>query len=249
MAQIALLGDIHSNLPALEACLSHARDVGVDGYAFLGDYVGYGASPDAVLDLIIPMVEAGAPAVQGNHDDMSANFDREMNPSAASAANWTRQQLSHSHRAFLDRLPLTARIDGAPDVLLVHGGADLPEKWHYVTDTASAQRSLDACQDRVVICGHVHSPAIYGAAAGRMVKHVPADGIAIPLLASRRWHVVLGSVGQPRDGNPAASYSVYNTASREITFQRVGYDIDRAACAIREAGLPAGLADRLLVGR
>jgi diadenosine tetraphosphatase ApaH/serine/threonine PP2A family protein phosphatase len=249
MAAIALLGDIHSNLQALEACLSHARGKGVDGFAFLGDYVGYGAQPGAVLDLIMALVEDGAPAVRGNHDDMGANFDRAMNPTAASAANWTRDQLSATHRAFLDSLPYTATLPGADDVLLVHGGADQPEKWHYVTDGDTARRSLDACSARVVICGHVHTPAVYGAGTGRMAGHTPVDGIPIPLMASRRWHVVLGSVGQPRDRNPAASYSIFDTVRHEITFQRVPYDVTKASAAIRAAGLPTGLADRLLVGR
>jgi diadenosine tetraphosphatase ApaH/serine/threonine PP2A family protein phosphatase len=249
MAAIALLGDIHSNQQALEACLDHARRRGVDGFAFLGDYVGYGAAPQAVLNIIMELVAAGAPAVRGNHDDMSANFDKDMNPSAASAANWTRHQLNDEHHAFLENLPLTATLPGADDVLLVHGGADQPEKWHYVTNSDTARRSLDACSARVVICGHVHTPAIYGAATGRMAKHTPVDGIPIPLMASRRWHVVLGSVGQPRDSNPAASYSIYDTVRHEITFQRVPYDVTKASAAIREAGLPVGLADRLFVGR
>jgi diadenosine tetraphosphatase ApaH/serine/threonine PP2A family protein phosphatase len=249
MARHALLSDIHSNLPALEACIDHADEQGVDGFALLGDFVGYGAEPGAVLERLAPLVAAGAPAVRGNHDDMGAAFEREMNPAAATAASWTRDRLSPAQRAFLADLPLTARLADAPDVLLVHASADAPDRWHYVLGPDSARRSLAATDARVVICGHVHTPAIYGAMGEMVSKFTPVDGVAVPLMATRRWQVVLGSVGQPRDGNPAASYAIYDTLRQEITFQRVPYDVRQAAEAIRAAGLPTGLADRLHQGR
>lgn len=244
---IALLSDIHANLQALEACLEDARDKGATRFALLGDYVGYGGDPSPVLERVMALVEAGASAVRGNHDDMAADFDREMNPSAATAAKWTRSQLSAGQRAFLDGLPLSAR-DG--DRLYVHADASDPARWRYVTGAAAAGASLAGTDARVVVCGHVHDPAMYAQTAdGRMARHKPQSGAPIPLLPSRRWHIVLGSVGQPRDGDAAASWAQLDPEGNEITFHRVAYDVAAAAARIRDAGLPEGLASRLFQGR
>jgi diadenosine tetraphosphatase ApaH/serine/threonine PP2A family protein phosphatase len=247
MRVIALFGDIHSNIQALEACLEDAEAHGVTRYVFLGDFVGYGGDPGKVLAKIEAMVSDGAVAVKGNHDDMASDFDREMNETAASAANWTRHQLSKEQQKFLDSLPMLIEDE---DRLYVHADASAPEKWRYVTDCASAQLSLEGTQSRIVVCGHVHQPAIYGLASdGSISRFVPADEAKVPLLSSRRWHVVLPSVGQPRDGNPLAGYGLYDTNSRQLEFRRLPYDIDGAAASIRAAGLPGRLADRLHVGR
>lgn len=247
MRVIALFGDIHSNIQALEACLEDAEAHGVTRHVFLGDFVGYGGDPGKVLAKIEALVSDGAVAVKGNHDDMASDFDREMNETAASAANWTRSQLSRDQQAFLDALPMLVEDE---DRLYVHADASAPEKWRYVTDCASAQLSLEGTQSRIVICGHVHQPAIYGQASdGSISRFVPGDEAKVPLLSSRRWHVVLPSVGQPRDGNPLAGYGLYDPVSRQLEFRRLPYDIDGAAASIRAAGLPGRLADRLHVGR
>jgi diadenosine tetraphosphatase ApaH/serine/threonine PP2A family protein phosphatase len=244
---IALLSDIHSNLQAFEACLDDARMQGATRYVFLGDFVGYGGDPDAVLNLIQTLCKNGALAVKGNHDDMACDFDREMNPSAARAAKWTREQLTFDQRAFLDNLPLTLTED---DRQYVHADASAPEKWRYVTDGACAKDSLDGCQARIVFCGHVHQPALYSLSnSDTITKFVPEDDCAVPLLKSRRWQVVVPSVGQPRDGNPLSGYALFNPETCDITFRRIPYDIDTAAARIKEAGLPQGLADRLHKGR
>lgn len=246
MARIALLSDIHSNLPALEACVEAAEEAGADRFVLLGDYVGYGGDPGRVLDRVMELVGAGAVAIRGNHDDMGANFDAEMTELAASAANWTRRQLAPDQLAFLDALPMSVEED---DRLYVHGDASDPAAWHYVTGPSSAATSLSATRARVTFSGHVHRPAIFADGAGRLpLRHTPAPGIPVPLLPSRRWHVVLGAVGQPRDGDPDASWALYDTASGEITFERTVYDIDAAASAILAAGLPTGLARRLYLG-
>lgn len=244
---IALLGDIHSNLQALDACLNDAAGNGATCHVFLGDFVGYGGDPDAVLDIVQAMCSGGALAVKGNHDDMACDFDREMNPSAARAAKWTREQLTFDQRSFLDGLPLTLTED---DRQYVHADASAPAKWRYVTDSACAKDSLDASAARIIICGHVHQHALYSLSAGeKMTRFVPEDDCPVPLLKSRRWHVVLPSVGQPRDGNPLSGYALLDPQSCEITFRRIPYDIDAAAARIKAAGLPTGLADRLHKGR
>jgi diadenosine tetraphosphatase ApaH/serine/threonine PP2A family protein phosphatase len=244
---IALLGDIHSNLQALTACLDDAGEQNVSKFVFLGDYVGYGGDPVAVLTLIQGLCASGAIAVKGNHDDMACDFDRLMNPSAACAARWTREQLSPHWRAFLDAMPLEVKDE---DRHYVHADTTAPEKWRYVTDMASARDSLSASDRRIVFCGHVHQPALYAMNQdGAVSSFVPEEDCVVPLIKSRRWHVVIPSVGQPRDGNPLAGYALYNPQSAEISFRRVPYDIEAAAGAITAAGLPVGLANRLHKGR
>jgi diadenosine tetraphosphatase ApaH/serine/threonine PP2A family protein phosphatase len=247
MALIAFLTDIHSNLPALEACIAAAEEAGAERFVLLGDFVGYGGQPGAVLDRVMELVRDGAIAVRGNHDDMTADFDREMNPVAASAANWTRAQLTSVQRAFLDALPY--RIEDG-ERLYVHADASEPRAWKYVTGPMSAATSLRGCDARVTFCGHVHQPALYAALPDSPpVHHTPLTGVPVPLIRSRRWHVVLGAVGQPRDGDPDASWALYDTKTDEITFERAEYDVDAAAAAIHAAGLPPGLARRLYEGR
>jgi diadenosine tetraphosphatase ApaH/serine/threonine PP2A family protein phosphatase len=244
---IALFGDIHSNLQAFQACLDDAQCQGATRYVFLGDFVGYGGDPDAVLDIVQSMCAGGALAVKGNHDDMASDFDRDMNPSAARAAKWTRTQLSAHQRQFLDGLPMTLREE---DRLYVHADASAPEKWRYVTDNDCARDSLEATEARIVFCGHVHQPAIYCLSnKDKITRFVPEHDCPVPLMKSRRWHVVLPSVGQPRDENPLSGYALFNQANCEITFRRIPYDIDTAALRIIEAGLPTGLASRLHKGR
>jgi predicted phosphodiesterase len=244
---IALLGDIHSNLQALEACLDDAAGHGVTRTVFLGDFVGYGGDPDAVLAIVQDMCAKGALAVKGNHDDMNSDFDRDMTTNAASAAKWTRGQLKPDQRIFLDALPMTITES---DRLYVHADASAPAKWRYVTDTACARDSLDGTDARIVICGHVHQPAIYSLSSDdKMTRFVPEHDCPVPLLKSRRWHIVLPSVGQPRDENPLSGYALFNEDTCEITFRRIPYDIEAAAAKICEMGLPVGLANRLHKGR
>jgi diadenosine tetraphosphatase ApaH/serine/threonine PP2A family protein phosphatase len=215
---IALIADIHANLQAFEACLEDAASQGARRYVFLGDYVGYGGNPAAVLDIVQDMCAHGGVAIKGNHDDMAADFDRLMNHNAASAAKWTRTQLNAEHRAFLDTLPMTIVEE---DRLYVHGDATAPEKWRYVTDCDTARDSLMAAEDaRLIFCGHVHQPQVFG----------------------------IGRDGQPRDGSTLTGYGLFDPKTNEFTLRRLPYDIDSAALAIINADLPIGLANRLYKG-
>jgi diadenosine tetraphosphatase ApaH/serine/threonine PP2A family protein phosphatase len=243
---IALLSDIHANLQALEACLDDAANQGVSRFVLLGDYVGYGGDPVAVLDRVQDLVEDGALAIKGNHDDMSCDFSRQMNPTAASAANWTREQLSPAQHDFLDSLPMSLRED---DRLYVHSEASAPAKWRYVTDCDTARLSLAGDEARIIFGGHVHQPTIYSLGRDdKMTKFKPTDGDVVPLLSSRRWQVVIPSVGQPRDGNPLSGYALFDTKTDDLMIRRVPYDIDAAATQIMTSDLPAGLASRLYRG-
>jgi predicted phosphodiesterase len=245
--RIALISDIHANLPALEACLMAAERLEAERFVFLGDFVGYGPDPEAVINRVRPLVEAGAIAVIGNHDIAVLKPSRGMNATAAQLIDWTRKQLGESAVSFLAGLPFEVR---SGDLLFVHSDASDPAAWHYVTDAEAARASLSACAAQVTFCGHVHVPAIYClSATGKVISHAPVQGIATPLAMQRKWLAVLGSAGQPRDGNPAASFAVYDTDAHTLTYHRAPYDVESVSQRIRALGLPDSLAERLLKGR
>ena len=245
--RIALFADIHANRQAFGACLAHARASGAERHVLLGDYVGYGADPEWTVRTVMELVAGGAVAVQGNHDSAVNNPRVQMNEEATAAITWTRGQLGAAERAFLAGLPLRHEEPGR---LFVHAEASHPERWDYVIDVADAGRSLQATSAHLTVCGHIHRPAIYSmSTVGKMTAFTPVADVPIKLLPGRQWLAVLGSVGQPRDGNPAACYAMLDTITGEISYRRVPYDIAEAAARIRAQGLPGWLADRLRVGR
>jgi diadenosine tetraphosphatase ApaH/serine/threonine PP2A family protein phosphatase len=245
--RLAVFTDIHANRQAIGACLDFARAQGAERTIFLGDYVGYGADPEWTVDVVMDLVERGAIAVRGNHDSAIGTPTISMNAEAQTAIEWTRGRLGATQRRFLAELPLMLQED---DRLYVHSEASNPPRWRYVQDAEDAARSIVATQAQVTFCGHIHQPTLYSMSpAAKMTGFVPRSGIPVQLLPGRRWLAVLGSVGQPRDGDPAASFAMFDTNSREITYCRVPYDVETAARRIRQNGLPLWLADRLLVGR
>jgi diadenosine tetraphosphatase ApaH/serine/threonine PP2A family protein phosphatase len=242
---IAILSDIHANREALDACLAHAQRFAADRYIFLGDYVGYGADPGYVAEVVQDFVARGAVALRGNHDDAVIGSAARMNEVARAAIEWTRRQLNDDHRRFLTELPF---VHEESDRLFVHANAVAPERWAYVTNRLEAARSLAATRCRSVFCGHLHVPGVYHMAPnGLLGEFTPMAG-AISLLPERRWLAVLGAVGQPRDRNPDACYALLDDGENELTYVRVAYDAARAAEKILDAGLPPALAARLLQG-
>jgi len=243
---IALFADIHANRQAFTACLAQARSNGADRMVLLGDYVGYGGDPDWAMDTIMGLVEDGALAVLGNHDSAIGNPREQMNIEAQVVIEWTRGMLGVTQRQFLASLPLT-RSEAAR--LYVHADASSPKSWTYVTGIAEAARSITATPAHITFCGHIHRPALYSmSATAKMTSFTPVSGVPIQLMPSRRWLAVLGSVGQPRDSNPAAAFAMFDTDKCELTFCRVGYNVEQAAAQIRKHGLPTRLAERLFVG-
>ncbi|MGC3996042.1 MAG: metallophosphoesterase family protein [Anaeromyxobacter sp.] len=242
--RVGVIADVHANLEALVACLAHARGQRVDLLAFLGDLVGYGADPVPVLDLIQAEVAQGALVVQGNHDAavLDPRVAATMNPAAAEAIDWTRDQLGAGERAFLASLPLLARREG---VTFVHASAEAPEAWLYVSDPVRAAHSLAAAGTRWVLSGHVHEPALYYTVGDRPLPFKPVPGVAIPVPPRRQWLGIAGSAGQPRDGRTASCYVVFDAAGPTLTWHRVAYDWPTAAAKVRAAGLPERLASRL----
>jgi diadenosine tetraphosphatase ApaH/serine/threonine PP2A family protein phosphatase len=243
---LALLSDVHANLEALEACLRHAHGAGAKRYAFLGDLAGYGADPEAVVATVKRYVVDGAIAVQGNHDEAIERPSGYMNEMARDAIEWQRQHLSAGAKAFLAGLPLCVREDA---ICFVHASAAIPEHWDYVDSPAEAARSAEAAQTPYTFSGHVHVQELYfGGANGRMSLFRPVRGTAVPVPRHRRWLALVGSVGQPRDGNPAAAYALFDVGAAKLTFHRVPYDYRLTAEKIRRSGLPHVLAYRIEQG-
>ncbi len=245
--RIAVLTDIHANREALEAVLADITAHGVDRVALLGDIVGYGADPEWCCDRAERLLANGALCVRGNHDNAASGAAEAMSPLAKRALDWTADRLNAAQKAFLAGLPLTAEAEG---VLFVHASASNPGAWSYVTSDTRAAPSFRACTAKLILCGHVHVPMLASCDLGGVVREQAfKPGLPIPLLASRRWLAVVGSVGQPRDGVAQAAWALVDTGTQELTFRRTSYDVAGAAKKVREAGLPEELAVRLLVGR
>ena len=245
---IALMADLHANREAFAACLEHAERQGAQRLAFLGDVVGYGADPEWVTETVMARVARGAVAVLGNHDEAAVGRGRGgMNATAEAAIAWTRGRLSAEAAGFLASLPLEIEEE---DRLYVHADASEPGRWRYVAEAEDARRSLEATEAQATFCGHTHVPCLFGiTAAAKLASFQPVPGVPVPLLRPRQWIAVLGAVGQPRDGDPAACYGMLDTARGELTWVRVPYDVATAAEKIRAAGLPESLALRLHRGR
>ncbi len=250
--RLALLADLHANREATGACLSKLRKLGFDRAVLLGDIVGYGADPEWTVDEAQRLIDDGGLAVYGNHDeavlrDAQADAQSTKHAHAQAAIDWTRGRLSAEQRAFLAALPASIEDE---DRLYVHANAWAPLQWGYISNALAAAQSIAATRQRVTFCGHVHEPALYHSQPEGGARHfAPTPGVAMPLLGSRRWLALPGSLGQPRDGNPAACCALYDTARGSLTLLRVAYDHHAAARKIVAAGLPESLAKRLVEGR
>jgi diadenosine tetraphosphatase ApaH/serine/threonine PP2A family protein phosphatase len=250
--KIALFSDIHANLRAFDACMAHARLHGAQVFAILGDMVGYGAEPSGVVTRVMQLAAQGAKVVQGNHDELAVSPPQNRTRMGDLTAGWTHAQLHRDQLAFLTQLPL---IEMLGDCMLVHASAHEPAQWHYVDNLDKARLSMDAALARnprvhCVFGGHVHGQTLYfQGAGGALMPFTPVPNIGIPVPAHRRWLATIGSVGQPRDGDPRAMYALLDQAASRLTFHRVPYDHAGAANAIRRAGLPEFFAQRLEIGR
>jgi diadenosine tetraphosphatase ApaH/serine/threonine PP2A family protein phosphatase len=242
--KIALITDLHGNRESVTAVMADARARGAERFALLGDFVGYGADPGWVVDLVRDLVAQGAVAVLGNHDAAVVQGPLpSMIPEAQQVVAWTREQLTPKQLNFLAGLPL-AVTEG--ELLFVHANAFAPSGWAYIDSRHVAVLSLQATAARYTFCGHMHNPMLYHLSlAGKAGDFQPVPGVAIALSPQRRWLVIPGSAGQPRDGNPAACYAVFDTATSTLTYRRVPYDHQSAGAKIRAAGLPLRLAARL----
>ena len=238
--RIAVLSDVHANLPALESVLADAGQV--DAIWHLGDVVGYGPEPDAVVDRLRA---AGAIGVRGNHDAAACGGSEIdwFNPEARRAMEWTRGAITQPTTEWLSALP-ERRTEGAAE--LVHGSHREP-LWEYVTSESVARANLDVLGAQVGLHGHTHVPVAFVLDGERVVTMRGRAGTPLEL-GGRRALVNPGSVGQPRDGDPHASYLLWEPETERVTWRRVEYDVAAVQPAMRDAGLPPSLAARLGVG-
>lgn len=245
--KIALITDLHANREAVSAVMAHSRAEGAQRYVLLGDYVGYGADPAWVVDLVQMLVAQGAVAVIGNHDVAVVKGSQPtMIPDAKEVIDWTRSRLSAQQLRFLEELPMSVTDS---ERLYVHANAFAPESWVYVDGRTEASLSLQATECRFTFCGHMHNPMLYHlSATDKVGEFVPTPGVPIALSPQRQWLAIPGSAGQPRDGNPAACYAMFDAESATLTYHRVPYDNEAASAKIRAAGLPQRIARRLAEG-
>jgi len=241
---IALMSDIHGNLEAFSACIADADQVAPGARIIaLGDFVGYGADPNAVTRLAMARA---AIAIRGNHDEAATGDLSGMTADAAAAIAWTKGVLAPDVRDWLTALPMEVEEE---DRLYVHAEASRPAAWRYVTDADAARASIEAADARLTFTGHTHVPVLFGlTAAEKITRFRPITEVPVPMPRPRRWFAGVGAVGQPRDGNPDACYAIFDTDRAELTFRRVAYDVALAGSKIRAAGLPERLASRLLHG-
>jgi diadenosine tetraphosphatase ApaH/serine/threonine PP2A family protein phosphatase len=240
----AILGDIHSNLCALEAVLAAIRGHEVDQILSVGDVVGYGAAPTECINLLR---EHEASVVMGNHD---AAVVGELDPlffnhHAKAAVEWTRAAISGEEMAWLTCLPHTWEDEF---VNLAHGSYDRPELFNYVQTPADADSTLEMLERPVCFIGHTHVPVCMLRYADDPLRTGYSLDPEIDLGDAIVSLVNAGSVGQPRDDNPLTGYVLYDSETRVVTFRRLEYDIDREVHRIRSAGLPTVLAERLYLG-
>lgn len=239
----AVIGDIHANYQALEAVVAKARDEGVDRFICLGDIVGYNAEPSACIDSVRELEPEVI--VRGNHDDYVSS-DEELvgfNPQAASVVEWTREQLTNEQREWLAALAYQKALNSK--VTVVHATLDMPAHWGYIFDKWHAMSSFVYQYTQICFVGHTHVPVAFDKFLS--ISHVNYEEITIE--PGHKYLVNVGSVGQPRDGDPRAAFAVYDDEEKSIRLIRVEYDVEACQNLIREAGLPEKCAARLAAGR
>jgi diadenosine tetraphosphatase ApaH/serine/threonine PP2A family protein phosphatase len=243
-----VISDIHANLEAYDTVMDAARALGWDRVVVLGDLVGYGGDPNAIVD----RVRALAPhaLIRGNHDKVGSGIETAegFNAVARSAIRWTYETLTEDNRAWLAALPAgPVEVDAAFEIC--HGTPF--DEDAYVFDDLDALRALHAARRPLCLFGHTHVQVGYSLAQNQFA--VETNGDARPhdvvLKAGTRYLINPGSVGQPRDGDPRAGFALVDADRQVVTIHRIAYPVERAQARISEQGLPEILAERLAVGR
>lgn len=250
MARLALIADIHANLEALQAVVADIDRNAIEKIVCLGDLVGYGPDPHRCIDLAFEISQA---LVMGNHDEAllkGPSHGLAMNLRAKSSIELTRSLLTERHLHLLSTLPVLAECEG---VALTHGLFG-PRKYDYLYDTDAAARAFNCFKQRFGAVGHTHIPSVFTAPVVRpvfpnQVEPKPVSGSTLVLLnEDSRLLVNPGSVGQPRDRDPNASWAILDTGDLTLEVRRVAYDVETTTAKIKKLGLPEFHADRLKVG-
>jgi len=241
--RFAILGDIHANSDALAAVIEDARSQSATDFLCVGDIVGYNADPVGCIALVRDQL--AAVTVRGNHDHY-CSYDERLNdfqPLAASVIDWTRRQLSDDDSTWLRQLPLQKAHMG---IGLVHSTLDMPDHWGYVFDLLDAEAHFNYQSTTLSFHGHTHVPVVFAKQGGDVMRFEPSTfhaGIGT------KYFINVGSVGQPRDGDPRSSYVLFCSKTRTIEFRRVAYDVEAAMGRNLRAGLPERFVKRLALGR
>jgi len=244
-----VLTDIHANLEALDTCLADARARTFDQVLILGDVIGYGADPNAVIDRVHELNPVAL--VRGNHDKVSSGLESAdgFNAIARAAAQWTATALTEPNRQWIARLPHGPVIVDA-DLEICHGSP--VDEDEYIFGHVEARAAFAISNRPICLFGHTHYPAVFEYAHGTVDgRRVAMDGPAaeLRLVAGARYLINPGAVGQPRDGDPRTAYAIVDVPGGRIELMRLDYPVRIAQDKIRQAGLPEALADRLSAGR
>ncbi len=237
----AIISDIHANLEALDTTLKQIDKLGADKIICLGDIVGYGANPNECVETIR---ERSIESIIGNHDAVACGKTEpdNFNPVARDAALWTRNSLTEENREFLSELDESKLID---DFLIVHGA--ISDTDHYIFTAYDALIEFNLMKKQsVCFFGHTHVRTYYTFQNDSSTNHLDYE---FKIDVKAKYLINPGSIGQPRDRDPRASFLVYDTEKRTVKFTRVEYDISTTQKKIIEAGLDRRLADRLSFGR
>jgi predicted phosphodiesterase len=226
----AVLGDIHANLEALQAVLEDARLQQCTAHACVGDVVGYNANPRECLELIRSL---DTPCVKGNHDHYAATSEAldNLSPRAAAVLSWTRDQIGDEAKAWLSGLPYVRLV---ANFSIVHATLDQPSSWGYVFERFAAAASFTYQRTAVCFFGHTHFPMAF--LRDPVVRSCTYSKFTLE--PGRKYFINVGSVGEPRDGDPRAAYVIYDLEQRTIELRRVAFDLDRVDAKLRDAGLP-----------
>jgi len=239
----AFISDVHGNLDAFTAVCESIKHEQVDRVIFLGDIVGYGANPNECIDQLQTLTQY---VIAGNHDWAAAGRQTtdNFNTEAGYAIEWTSAQLTAENRLFLMSLPLTLKMN---EFLCVHATPCMPDTWSYVFNSLDAVAVFETCTHRLCFIAHTHCPAIFVKLQDATVVSKPPKRVSFH--SACRYIINCGSVGQPRDGDPRASYGVFDASSNRYYLVRVNYDHLSAQKKILLAGLPDFIAHRISVGR
>lgn len=243
--RLAIISDIHSNIEALEAVIADAAVFRIDRFICLGDIVGYGANPNLCIRRIASL--PGIVSILGNHDETARRKGPvyNMNPNAGQAVLWTRSRLSRESIAFLQKMLPLLKQD---HMIFAHAAPWAPLEWRYVISADQARRSFYRTKEKILFIGHTHLPLMIRQEMLGTRFENPAENSMMYAGDKNRFIINCGSVGQPRDGDPRASYVIYDTKRKTILFRRIRYDCQKAAEKIVAAGLPESLATRLFHG-
>jgi len=241
-----IISDLHSNLEALSAVLASVKRKKFDRVLILGDLVGYGANPNQVVNIVRRTKQAVV--IRGNHDKVACGIENgeNFNRAAQASAHWTQKKLTPENRSYLSHLPQgPALVDN--EILISHG-TPIDED-AYIFSDYDAFEVFQMLDFKICFFGHTHLPVVYAVSNQKLYTFRPdGERVKIALMNGFKYMVNPGSVGQPRDKNPLASFAMFDSDQRTITFKRVEYSIPKTQDKILKAGLPQSLANRLAIG-